>query len=117
MKKIICTLCLLLISIAAMAHAGVRAVSLPAGVSVYSQFNIGRWQAPVTLTKEESPSPAQAVDAYSIATPDGEYRPALAYRRWPTAKPETLNLYRSSYTYNCPSPCRTYSFTQALAVI
>lgn len=111
MKKIICTLCLLLISIAAMAHAGVRAVSLPADVSFYSQFNIGHWQAPVTLTKEESLKSAQAAVAYPV------YRPALAYRRWPTAKPETLNLYRSSYAYNSPSPCDAYSFTQALAVI
>lgn len=117
MKKIICTLCLLLISIAAMAHAGVRAVSLPAGVSFHSQFNIGHWQAPVTLDQEASNPSAQVVDAYSILTPIGEFSMTLVCFRWPTAKPETLNLYRSSYAYNSPSPCDAYSFTQALAVI
>lgn len=111
MKKIICTLCLLLVSLVAMAHAGIRAQYALSNVSVNSQFNIGYWQAPVTLTQEESIQSAQAVDAYL------EYRTALAYYRWPTAKPEMLNLYRSDYTYNWPKAYEQYSFTQALAVI
>lgn len=106
MKKIIFTLCLLL-SMAVGAHAGMRA----------SQFNIVGWQTLVTLTGEESTLSAQVVDAYSVATSVGEYRIAPAYYRWPTAKPETLNLSRSIYMYNSPSSCELYSFTQALAVI
>lgn len=112
MKKIICSLCLLLVSMLAMAHTGAKGFAPPVVVSVHSQLTIGCWQAPVTLTQEESIQSAQVVAAYPV------YRPALAYRRWPTAVPQTLNPYRSNYTYNSHSARDAYpSFTQALAVI
>lgn len=112
MKKIICSLCLLLVSMLAMAHTGAKVFAPPVVVSVHSQLTIGCWQAPVTLTQEESIQSAQVVAAYPV------YRPALAYRRWPTAVLQTLNPYRSNYTYNSHSARDAYSsFTQALAVI
>lgn len=111
MKRIFCSLCLLLVSLVAMAHAGIRAIDLPAVVSVHSQLTIGCWQAPVALNQEESIQSAQV----AVACPS--CRPALAYRRWPTAVPQSLNPYRSNYKYNWPKLCDAYSFTQALAVI
>ena len=144
MRKIICSLCLLLIAAIAAAHADMRAF-VPTGTDadyaqqnvavisldgltfgIDSQWNIVGWQAPVTLDQEASNPSAQVVDAYSTLTPIGEFSMTLVCFRWPIARPDMTNdstvrpdmtNNRSNCTYNSSSTDHTCSFTSALAVI
>lgn len=135
MKKIICSLCLLLLASIVTAHAEMRAFAPPGTETAYeqqnvavisldgltfgidSQWNIVGWQAPVTLDQEASNPSAQVVDAYSTLTSIGEVSMTPVCFRWPTAKPEMTNNDRSNYTYNGSCADDAYSFTSALAVI
>lgn len=102
MKKILCMMCLLLVSMVAMAQTEMKAFAPPendvgieqvmcAQISLngltFAVVNndIVGWQAPVTLQMESMKS-AQVVDAYTVATPIGEVSMTLVCYRWPTAE-------------------------------
>lgn len=101
MKKILCMMSLLLISMVAMAVTETKAFVPPENDIGYGQTmcatisldgltfsvvnnEIVAWQAPVTLSMESIKS-AQVVDAYTVATPMGEVGMTLVCFRWPTA--------------------------------
>lgn len=101
MKKILCMMSLLLISMVAMAVTETKAFVPPENDIGYEQTmcatisldgltfsvvnnEIVGWQAPVTLSMESIKS-AQVVDAYTVATPMGEVSMTLVCFRWPTA--------------------------------
>jgi hypothetical protein len=129
MKKFLCATCLLLFSMMAMATAQMKAYSPPeqdigttqlvatlsldgqAVVSFDSQWNIVDLQTPVMLNMEVSQPSAQVVDAYSVATTNGEVSMTLVSYRWPNSKNETMNL-RNDYTSDYASTgADAYSFT------
>ena len=83
-------------------------------VSFDSQWNIVDLQTPVMLNMEVSQPSAQVVDAYSVATPNGEVSMTLVSYRWPNSKTETINL-RNDYTGNYAPNGDTYSFTSSRA--
>ena len=131
MKKFLCATCLLLLSMAAMATAQMKAYSPPeqdigysmvatlsldgqAVVSFDSQWNIVDLQTPVMLNMEVSQPSAQVVDAYSVATTNGEVSMTLVSYRWPNSKTETINL-RNDYAGNYAPDGDAYSFTSSRA--
>ena len=128
MKKILCMMSLLLISMVAMAVTETKAFVPPENDIGYEQTmcatisldgltfsvvnnEIVGWQAPVTLSMESIKS-AQVVDAYTVATPMGEVSMTLVCYMWPTNKNENANL-RGNYTYSVPHSRNAYSFTTA----
>ena len=132
MKKFLCATCLLLFSMMAMATAQMKALSPPeqdigttqlvatlsldgqAVVSFDSQWNIVDLQTPVMLNMEVSQPSAQVVDAYSVATTNGEVSMTLVEYRWPNSKNELMNL-RNDYTGNYAPDGDAYSFTSSRA--
>ena len=83
-------------------------------VSFDSQWNIVDLQTPVMLNMEVSQPSAQVVDAYSVATTNGEVSMTLVSYRWPNSKTETMNL-RNDYTGNYAPNGDAYSFTSSRA--
>ena len=83
-------------------------------VSFDSQWNIVDLQTPVMLNMEVSQPSAQVVDAYSVATTNGEVSMTLVSYRWPNSKTETMNL-RNDYTGNYAPDGDAYSFTSSRA--
>jgi len=83
-------------------------------VSFDSQWNIVDLQTPVMLNMEVSQPSAQVVDAYSVATTNGEVSMTLVSYRWPNTKNETMNL-RNDYTGNYAPDGDAYSFTSSRA--
>ena len=132
MKKFLCATCLLLFSMMAMATAQMKAYSPPeqdigttqlvatlsldgqAVVSFDPQWNIVDLQTPVMLNMEASQPSAQVVDAYSVATTNGEVSMTLVSYMWPNDKSETMNL-RNDYTGNYAPDGDAYSFTSSRA--
>lgn len=60
-------------------------------VALDSQFNIVDWQTPVMPNMEVGNVSAQVVDAYSIATTNGEVSMALVCFRWPATNSQMNN--------------------------
>ncbi len=131
MKKFLCMMCLMMITLMAQAAIQVQAYSPPdqdiryemvatlsldgqTVASFDSQLNIVDLQAPVMLNQEASTTSAQVVDAYSILTPTGEISMTLVCLRWPNSETETMNL-RNDYTGNYAPDGDTYSFTSSRA--
>ena len=130
MKKFLCATCLLLFSMMAMATAQMKAYSPPeqdigttqlvatlsldgqAVVSFDSQWNIVDLQTPVMLNMEVSQPSAQVVDAYSVATLNGEVSMTLVSYRWPNTKNEMII---DDYTGNYAPDGDAYSFTSSRA--
>ena len=129
MKKFLCATCLLLFSMMAMATAQMKAYSPPEQdigysmvatfsldgqtvVSFDSQLNIVDLQTPVMLNMEVSQPSAQVVDAYSVATTNGEVSMTLVSYRWPNSKSEMI-IY--DYTSNYAPDGDSYSFTSSRA--
>lgn len=130
MKKFLCMMSLLLVSMVAMAVTETKAFVPPENDIGYEQTmcatisldgltfsvvnnEIVGWQAPVTLHMESMKS-AQVVDAYTVATPMGEVSMTLVCYRWPNSKNETMNL-RNDYTGNYAPDGDAYSFTLSRA--
>ena len=131
MKKFVCMMCLMMITLMAHATAQMQAYSPPeqdigcqmvatlsvdgmAVVSFDSQWNIVDLQTPVTLNQEASTMSAQVVDAYSCSTPTGEISMTLVCYRWPNSENETMNL-RNDYTGYYAPDSDAYSFTESRA--
>ena len=131
MKKFLCCAVLMMICMIASATAQMKAYSPPeqdighmmvatlsvdgqAVVSFDSQWNIVDLQTPVMLNMEVSSPSAQVVDAYSVATTNGEVSMTLVEYRWPNSKTETMNL-RNDYTGNYAPDGDAYSFTSSRA--
>ena len=131
MKKFLCCAVLMMIAMVASATAQMKAYSPPeqdigyelvatlsvdgqAVVSFDSQWNIVDLQTPVMLNMEVSQPSAQVVDAYSVATTNGEVSMTLVSYRWPNSKTETMNL-RNDYTGNYAPDGDAYSFTSSRA--
>ena len=129
MKKLLCCMMLMMITLTISAMVQMKAYSPPeqdigyeqvatlsldgmAVVAFDSQFNIVDWQTPVMVAQEASTVSAQIVDAYSAQTPAGEISMTLVAYMWPTNKNENANL-RGNYTYNVPHSHNAYSFTTA----
>ena len=131
MKKFLCCMVLIMVAMTVSAMAQMKAFSPPEqdigyeqvatlsldGMTVVafdSQFNIVDWQTPVMLNMEVSQPSAQVVDAYSVATTNGEVSMTLVSYRWPNSKTETMNL-RNDYTGNYAPDGDAYSFTSSRA--
>ena len=131
MKKFLCCAVLMMIAMVASATAQMKAYSPPeqdigyelvatlsvdgqAVVSFDSQWNIVDLQTPVMLNMEVSQPSAQVVDAYSVATINGEVSMTLVEYRWPNSKTELMNL-RNDYTGNYAPDGDAYSFTSSRA--
>ena len=131
MKKFVCMMCLMMITLMAHATAQMQAYSPPeqdigcqvvatlsvdgmAVVSFDSQFAIVDLQTPVMLNMEVSAPSAQVVDAYSAQTQMGEISMTLVAYMWPTNKNEMMNL-RNDYTGNYAPDGDAYSFTSSRA--
>ena len=129
MKKFLCATCLLLFSMMAMATTQMKAYSPPEQdigysmiatfsldgqtvVSFDSQLNIVDLQTPVMLNMEVRQPSAQVVDAYSVATTNGEVSMTLVSYRWPNSKSEMM-IY--DYTDNYAPDGDSYSFTSSRA--
>ena len=131
MKKFVCMMCLMMITLMAHATAQMKAYGPPeqdigcvmvatlsldgtAVVSFDSQLNIVDLQTPVMLNQEASTTSAQVVDAYSLLTPTGEVSMTLVCYRWPNSETETMNL-RNDYTGIYAPDGDAYSFTSSRA--
>jgi hypothetical protein len=131
MKKFLCCAVLMMIAMVASATAQMKAYSPPEQdigyeqvatlsldgmtvVSFDSQWNIVDLQTPVMLNMEVSQPSAQVVDAYSVATTNGEVSMTLVCYRWPNTKNELMNL-RNDYTGNYAPDGDAYSFTSSRA--
>ena len=131
MKKFISCMVLMMLAMSVSAMAQLKAYSPPeqdigysmvatlsldgqAVVSFDSQWNIVDLQTPVMLNMEVSQPSAQVVDAYSVATTNGEVSMTLVSYRWPNSKTETMNL-RNDYTGNYAPNGDAYSFTSSRA--
>ena len=131
MKKFLCCMVLIMVAMTVSAMAQMKAFSPPEqdigyeqvatlsldGMTVVafdSQFNIVDWQTPVMVAQEASTASAQVVDAYSVATTNGEVSMTLVEYRWPNSKNETMNL-RNDYTGNYAPDGDAYSFTSSRA--
>ena len=131
MKKFLCCMVLMMVAMTVSAMAQMKAYSPPEQdigyeqvatlsldgmtvVSFDSQWNIVDLQTPVMLNMEVSQPSAQVVDAYSVATTNGEVSMTLVSYRWPNSKTETMNL-RNDYTGNYAPDGDAYSFTSSRA--
>jgi len=129
MKKFVCMMCLMMITLMAHATAQMQAYGPPeqdigcvmvatlsldgtAVASFDSQLNIVDLQTPVMLNQEASTTSAQVVDAYSLFTPTGEVSMTLVCYRWPNSETETMNL-RNDYTGNYAPDGDAYPFTSS----
>ena len=131
MKKFVCMMCLMMITLMAHATAQMMDYSPPEQdigyemvatlsldgqtvASFDSQLNIVDLQTPVMLNQEASTTSAQVVDACSLLTPTGEVSMTLVCYRWPNSETETMNL-RNDYTGNYAPDGDAYSFTSSRA--
>jgi len=131
MKKFVCMMCLMMITLMAHATAQMMDYSPPEQdigyemvatlsldgqtvASFDSQLNIVDLQTPVMLNQEASTTSAQVVDAYSCTTPQGEISMTLVCYRWPNSENRMMNL-RNDYTGNYAPDSDDYSFTESRA--
>ncbi len=119
MKKFICALSLLLISMVAMATVQIKAPSPPgpmngydnvatlstdgmAVISFYQMQNIVACPTPVMLNQEVSEMSVRVIDAYQIPTEMGDVSMMLVSYRWPSSKSKTLNPKHNKPKFTCP---------------
>ena len=108
MKKFLSCMVLMMLAMSVSAMAQMKAASPPEqdigyeqvatlsldGMTVAafdSQLNIVDWQTHVMPNMEVGNASAQAADAYSIATTNGEVSMALVCFRWPTTNSQMNN--------------------------